>query len=160
MGKQWKQCQSLFILFNYLLLILKSLQMVTAAIELKDAYFLGGKLWPTCIAYSKQRHYFADKVPSSQGYDFSCGHVWMWELYCEEGWAPKNWCFGTVVLQKTLESPLDCKEIQQVHSEGDQPWDFFGRKDAKAETPVLWPPRAKSWLIGKDSEAGRNWGQE
>ena len=84
----------------------------------------------------------------------------MWELDCEEGWAPKNWCFWTVVLEKTLESPLDCKEIQVVHSEGDKPWDFFGRNDAKAETPVLWLPPAKSWLIGKDSDAGRDWGQE
>ena len=83
----------------------------------------------------------------------------MWELDCE-GWAPKNWCFWTVVLEKTLESPLDCKEIQPVHSRGYQSWVFFGRKDAKAETPVLWPPHAKSWLIGKDSDAGRDWGQE
>ena len=101
-----------------------------------------------------------NKGPSSQGYGFSCGHVWMWELDCEEGWAPKNWCFWTVVLEKMLESPLDCKEIQPVHSEGDQPWDFFGRNDAKAETPVLWPPHAKDWLIGKDSDAGRDWEQE
>ena len=84
----------------------------------------------------------------------------MWELDCEEGWVPKYWCFWTVVLEKTLESPLDCKEIQPVHSEGDQPWDFLGRNDVKAETPVLWPPLAKSWLIGKDSDAGRDWGQE
>ena len=84
----------------------------------------------------------------------------MWELDCEEGWALKNWCFWTVVLEKTLESPLDYKEIQPVHSEGDQPWDFFGRNDAKAETPVLWPPHANSWLTGKDSDAGRDWGQE
>ena len=84
----------------------------------------------------------------------------MWELDCEESWAPKNWCFWTVVLEKTLESPLDCKEIQPVHSEWDQPWDFFGRNDAEAETPVLWPPHAKGWLIGKDSDAGRDWGQE
>ena len=84
----------------------------------------------------------------------------MWELDCEESWAPKNWSFWTVVLEKTLESPLDCKEIQPVHSEGDQPWDFFGRNDAKAETPVFWPPHEKSWLIGKDSDAGRDWGQE
>ena len=97
---------------------------------------------------------------SSQGYDFSSGHVWIWELDYEEGWAPKNWYFWTVVLEKTLESPLDCKEIQTVHSKGDQPWAFFGRNDAKAETPVLWPPHAKSWLIGKDSDAGRDWGQE
>ena len=88
------------------------------------------------------------------------GHVWMWELDCEESWAPKNWCFWTLVLDKTLESPLDCKETQPVHSEGDQSWVFFGRSDAKAETPVLWPPHAKSWLIGKDSDAGRDWGQE
>ena len=84
----------------------------------------------------------------------------MWELDCEEGWAPKNWCFWTMVLEKTLESPLDCKKIHPVHSEGDQPWDFFGRNDAIAETPVLWPPHAKSWLIGKDPDAGRDWGQE
>jgi len=76
---------------------------------------------------------------------------------CEEGWVPKNWCFWTVVLEKTLGSSLDCKEIQPVHSEGDQPWDFFGRNDAKAETPVLWPPDAKSWLTGKDSDAGKDW---
>ena len=79
---------------------------------------------------------------------------------CEEGWAPKNWCFWTVVLEKTLESPLGWKEIQPVHSEGDQPWDFFGRTDATVETPVLWPPHVKSWLIGKDSDGGRDWGQE
>ena len=108
----------------------------------------------------KQRHYLANKGPFSQGYGFSSGHVWMWELDCEQSWAPKNWCFWTVVLEKTLESPWDCKEIQPVHYEGDQPWDFFGRNDAKAETPVLWPPHAKSWLIGKDSDAGRDWGQE
>ena len=84
----------------------------------------------------------------------------MWELDCEEGWALKNWCFWTVVLEKTLESPLDCKEIQPVHSKGDQSWVFFGRNDTEAETPVLWPPYAKSWLIGKDSDAGRDWGQE
>ena len=90
---------------------------------------------------------------------FSSSHVWMWELDCEESWVPKNGCFWTVVLEKTLESPLDCEEIQPVHSE-DQSWVFFGRNDAKAETPVLWPPHAKSWLIGKDSDAGRDWGQE
>ena len=91
---------------------------------------------------------------------YSSSHVWMWELDCEEGGVPKNCCFWTVVLEKTLESPLDCKEIQPVHSEGDQPRDFFGRNDAKAETPVLWPPHEKSWLIGKDSGAGKDWGQE
>ena len=100
------------------------------------------------------------KVPSSQGYGFSSSQVWMWELDCEESWEPENLCFWTVVLEKTLESPLDSEEIQPVHSEGNQPWDFFGRNDAKAETPVLWPPHVKSWLIGKDSDAGRDWGQE
>ena len=84
----------------------------------------------------------------------------MWELDCEESWVTKNWCFWTVVLEKTLESPLDCKEIQQVHSKGNQSWVFFGKNDGKAETSVLWPPHAKSWLIGKDSDAGRDWGQE
>ena len=84
----------------------------------------------------------------------------MCELDCEESWALKNWCFWTVVLEKTLDSPLDCKEIQLVHSKGDQSWVFIGRTDAKAETPVLWPPYAKCWLIGKDSDAGRDWGQE
>ena len=108
----------------------------------------------------KQRHYFANKSPSSQGYGFSSGHVWMWELDCEESWMPKNWCFWTVVLEKTLESALDCKEMQPVHSKGDQSWVFFGRNDAEAETPVLWPPYSKSWLTGKDSDAGRDSGQE
>ena len=84
----------------------------------------------------------------------------MWESDCEESWVQKNWCFWIVALEKTLESPLDCKEIQPAHSKGDQSWVFFGRSDAKAETPVLWPPHAKSWLIGKDSDAGRDWGQE
>ena len=103
----------------------------------------------------KQRHYFASKGPCSQGCGFSKDHVWTWELDCEESWGLKIWCFWTVVLEKTLESPMDYKDIQPVHSEGDQSWVFFGRTDAKAETPVLWPPHVKSWLIGKDSDAGR-----
>ena len=98
--------------------------------------------------------------PSSQGYGFSSGHVWMWEVNCEESWALKIWCFWTVVLEKTLESPLHCKEIQQVHPKGDHSWVFIRRTDAEAETPILWPPHAKSWLIGKDPDAGRDWGQE
>ena len=97
--------------------------------------------------------------PSSQGYGFSNGHVWMWELDCEESLAPKNWCFWTVVL-KTLKSTLDCKEIQPVHSKGDQPWVFFRRNDAKPETLVLWPPHARVDSLEKDSDAGRDWGQE
>ena len=84
----------------------------------------------------------------------------MWELDCEEGWAPKNWCFWTVVLEKTLESPLDCKEIQSVHPKGDQSWVFIGGTDAEAETPIFWPPHVKSWPIGKDPDAERDWGQE
>ena len=106
-----------------------------------------------------QRHYFTNKGPSSQGYSFPSSHVWMRELDCEKSWTPKNWCFWTVVLEKALESPLDCKEIQPVHPE-DQSWVFFGRNDATAETPLLWPPHEKSWHIGKDSDAGRDWGQE
>ena len=108
----------------------------------------------------KQRQYFANKSLSSQGYGFSSSHVWMWELNYKEIWAPKNWCFWTVVLEKTLESPLDCKEIQTVHPKGDQSWVFIGRTDAEAETPILWPPHAKSWLIGKAPDDGRDWGQE
>ena len=84
----------------------------------------------------------------------------MWELDCEEGWVPKNWCFRTVALEKTLESPLDCKEIQPVHPKGYQCWIFIGRTDVEAETPILWPPDVKSWLIGKNPDAGRDWGQE
>ena len=84
----------------------------------------------------------------------------MWDLDCEESWALKNWCFRTVVLEKTLESALDCKEIQSVHSKGDQSWVFFGRNDATAQSPIIWAPRVKSWLIGKDFDAGRDWGQE
>ena len=106
------------------------------------------------------KHYFANKGPSSQSYVFSIRHVWMWELDYKESWAPKNWCFWTVMLEKTLESPLDCKEIQPVHSEGDQSWIFTRRNDAEAETPVLWPPDAKNWLIGKDPVAGKDWRQE
>ena len=108
----------------------------------------------------KQRHYFANKSPSSQSYGFSSSRVWMWELDYKESWALKNWCFWTVVLEKSLESSLDCKAIQPVHPKGDQSWVFIGRTESEAETPILWPPHAKSWLVGKDSDAGRDWGQE
>ena len=91
---------------------------------------------------------------------FSSSHVWMWELDHKESWALKNWCFWTVVLEKTLESPLDCKEIQPVHPKGNQPWIFTGRTDAKAETPILWPPDVKNWLTGKDTDAGKDWRRE
>ena len=108
----------------------------------------------------KQRHYFANKGLSSQGYGVSSSQVWLWELDCEEGWVPKNWCFWTVVLEKPLASPLDCKEIQSAHPKGDQSWVFIGRTDVEAETPILWPPDAKSWLIWKDPDAGKDLGQE
>ena len=108
----------------------------------------------------KQRHYFANKGPSSQGYGFSSGHVWMWELDYKKSWAPKNWCFWTAALEKTLESPLDCKEIQPVHPKQDQSWGFIERTDVVAETPILWPPDAKSWLIWKDPDVGKDWRQE
>ena len=98
--------------------------------------------------------------PSSQGYGFPSSHVWMWELNDKESWAPKNWCFWTVVLEKTLVSPLDCKEIQPIHPKGDQSWVFIGRTDVEAETPIFWPSDAKSWLIRKDPDAGKDWRQE
>ena len=206
MGKQWKQWQTL------LFWAPKSLQMVTAAMKLKDAYSLEEKLWPTSVQFSsvaqscptlcnpmnrstpghpvhhqlqefiqthfhrvgdatkpshplsspfpprqhikKQRLYFANKGPSSQSYG-----VWMWELVYKESWALKNWCFWTVVLEKTPESPLDCREIQPVHPKGNQSWIFIGRTDAEAETPILWPPlRTDSFekllMLGK-IEGGR-----
>ena len=98
--------------------------------------------------------------PHSQSHGFSSSHVWIWELDHKEDWVPKDWCFWTVVLEKTLESPLDCKEIQPVHPKGDHSWVLIGRTDAEAETPVVWPPHAKCWLIGKDPDARRDWGQE
>ena len=108
----------------------------------------------------KQRHYFANKDPSSQSYGFSSTHVWMWELDYNESWAPQNWCFWTVVLEKTLESPLDCKEIKPVNPKGNQSWIFISRTDAEAETPIVWPPDGTNWLTGKDPDAGKDWRQE
>ena len=108
----------------------------------------------------KSRHYFVNKGLSSQGYGFSSSHVWMWELDYKESWVPKNWCFWTVVLEKTLESLLDSKGIQPVHPKGDQSWIFLGLTDDEAETPILWPPDVKSWLTWKDPDAGKDWGQE
>ena len=125
--------------------------------EIKRRLLLGRKVMTNLDSILKSRD-ITNKT--SQSYDFSSSHVWMWELDCEESWVPNNWCFWTVVLEKTLESPLDCKEIQPVHLKGDQSWLFIGRTDAEAETPILWPPHVKSWLIVKDPDAGRNWGQE
>ena len=118
--------------------------------KLKDTYSLEGKLWPSQPRQhiEKQRHYFANKVLSIQGYGFSSSHVWMWELDYKESWAQKNWCFWTVVLEKTLESPFDCKEIQPVHPKGDQSWVFIGRTDAEAETPITlatWYEELTHW---------------
>ena len=108
----------------------------------------------------KQRHYFANKGPPIQGYGFSSSHVWMRELDCRESWPPKNQCFWTVVLEKILESPLDCKEIQPVHPRANQSWMFIGRTDAEAETLIPWPPDVKYWLIWKDPDAGKDLRQE
>ena len=118
--------------------------------------------WPPEKSYDqprqhikKQRHYFTNKGPTNQSYGFSSSHVWMWELDHKEGWARKNWCFWTVVLEKTLESPLDCKKIQLVHPKGNQSWIFIGRTDAEAETPILWSLDVKNWLIGKTLMLGK-----
>ena len=150
MGKQWKQWQTFFSWAP------KSLQMVTAAMKLKDICSFKEKLWPTRQHINKQKYYFADKGQSSQRYGFSSNHLLMWELDYKESWEPKNWCFWTVVLEKTLESPLDSMAIQPVHPKDNQSWIFIGRTDAEAETPILWPD-AKNWLIWKDPVAGKYW---
>ena len=108
----------------------------------------------------KQRHHFAERGLYNQSYGFSSSHVWIWELDHKEGWALQNWCFWTVVLEKTLESPLDSMEIKLVNPKGNQPWVFIGRTDAEAEVPVLWPPDEKSWLTGKEPDTGKDWWQE
>ena len=129
--------------------------------KVKRRLLLGRKAMTNLDSILKSRDItLPTKVHLVKAYGFSSGHVWMWELDCEESWAPKNWCFWPMVLEKTLLSPLDCKEIQPVHPKGDQSWVFIGRTDAEAETPILWPPHAKSLLIGKDPDAGRDWGQE
>ena len=125
--------------------------------KLKEACSLEEKLWPPWQHIQKQRHYFVNKGPCSQSYGFSSSHIWMWEMDYKESWEPKNWCFWTVVLEKTLESPLDCKEIQPVHPKRNQSRLFIGRTDVEAETPILWPPDVKNWLIGKDPAAGKDW---
>ena len=108
----------------------------------------------------KQKYYFTNKGLYSQSYGFSSSHVWMWELDHKEGWALKNQWFWTVVLEKTLESPLDCKEIKPVNPKGNKSWIFIRKTDVEAETPILWPPDVKNWLIGKDPDAGKDWRQE
>ena len=123
--------------------------------EIKRHLLLGRKAMTSLDSILKNRHYSANKGLSSQSYGFSSSHVWMWELDYEESWVPKNWCLWTVVFNKTLESPLDCKEIKSVNPKGNQPWIFIGRTDAEA--PILWPPDANSRLIRKDPDAGKDW---
>ena len=151
MGKEWL---TLFFWFP------KSLQMVTAAMKLKHTYSLGENYDQPRQHIKKQKHYMANKGPSSQSYGFSSTHIWMWELDYKESWVLKNWCFWIVALKEILESPLASKEIQPVHPKGNQYWLFIGRTDAEAETPVLWSPNVKSWLIWKDPDAGKDWRRE
>ena len=155
MGKQWKQWLTLFFWTPE----------ITAdgdcSHEIKRCLLLGRKVMTNLDSIFKSRDMtLSTKVHLVKVIVFSSGCVWMWELDCKESWALKNWCFWTVVLEKTPESPLDCNEIQPVHPKGDQSWVFIGRTDAEAETPILWLPDAKSWLIRKDCDAGKNWGEE
>ena len=150
MKKQWKQWETLFTFAP------KSLRIVTAAMILEDTCSCKKSNDKPRQHIKKQRHYFAYKCLSSQSYGFSSSHVLIWELY-NEGWAPMNWVSQTVVLEKTLESPLDSKEIKPVNPKGNKPWIFFGRTDAEAEAPILWLPGVKSRLIWKDPDAGKDW---
>ena len=154
MGKQWKQWQTLFF----------GGSKITAdgsAMKLKDACSLEEKLYFQPRQHiKKQRHYFANKGPSSQSCGFFSSHIWIWELDHKESWALKNWCFLTVVLEKTLERPLDCKEIQPVHPKGNESWVFIGRIDDEAEDIILWPPDGKNWRIWKDPDVGKDWRQK
>ena len=115
---------------------------------------------PRALKEKKLRHHFVEKGLSSQSYDFSSSHVQMWELDHKEAWVPKNWCLWIVVLEKSLESPLDCKEIKAVSPKGNQPWIFIEKTDTEAEAPILWPSNVKSWLIGKEPSAGKDWKQK
>ena len=126
--------------------------------EIKRHLLLGRKTMTKLDSILKKRHYFVNKGPSSQSYGFFSCHVW--ELDYKESWAPKNWCFWTVVLEKALESPLDCKKIKPVNPKGNQPWIFIGRTDAEAETPIHWPPDVKNFLIRKVPDSGKDWRQE
>ena len=141
-GKQWKQWQTIF-------LGSKITANSDCSHEIKRCLLLGRKAVTNLDSIKKQRHYFANKGPSSQSYGFSSSRIWMWELDQKESWVPKNWCFWTV-MEKTLESPLDCKESKWVNCKGNQSWIFIGRTDVEAETPILWPPDVKNWLVAKD----------
>ena len=153
MGEKWKQWQTLFL----------GGSKITAggdcSHEIKRWLLLGRKATTNLDSILKSRN-IAIKGLSSQSYGFSSSHVWMWEFDYKQSWASKNWCFSSVVLEKTLESPLDCKEIQPVNPQGLQTWIFKGRTDVEAETPILWPTDVKNWLIRKDPDAGKDWGQE
>ena len=128
--------------------------------EIKRCLLLGKKATANLDNILKSRDITLPKRPCSQSYSFTRSHVWMWELDHKESWALKNWCFWTVAFDKTLESPLDSKEIKPVNLKGNQSRIFIGRTDAEAETPILWPPDAKNWLIVKDPDAGKDWRQE
>ena len=150
MGKQWKQWETIFLLGS----------KITVAMKLRDTCSLEESYDQPKQHIKKQRHHFASKAPSSQSYGFFSSHVWIWELDYKESWEPMNLCFYTVVLEKIIVSPLDWKEIQPVNPEGNQSWIFIGRTDAEAETPILWSPDAKNWLIRKDLVAWKDWRQE
>ena len=126
-------------------------------LKTKRCMLLGRKAMTNLDSILKSRD---TTLPSSQSYGFSSSHVWMWELDYKESWMQKNWCFWTVVLEKTLESPLDCQEIKPVIPKGNQSWIFTGRTDVEAGAPVLWPPEGKNWLTGKDTDAGKDWRRE
>ena len=148
MGKRWKQWQTL----------IRIRADSDCSHQIKRLLLLGRKAVTNLDSILKSRDvYFANKALSSQSYGFSGSHVWMWELNYIEIWAPKNWCFWTVVLEKTLKSPLNCKETKPVNPKRNQSWIFIGRTDAKAEAPILCPPDAKGWLIRKDLDAGKDW---
>ena len=159
MANRWRKCGNCQISFSW---ALKSMQMVTAAtLEIKRSLLPGRIAMTNLDSVLKSRdNHFANKGLYSQSYGFSSSHVWMWELAHKGGWELKNWCFWTVVLEKTLESPLDSKEIKPVNPKGSQPWIFIGRTGAEAGAPILWPPDAKSWLTGKDLDAEKDWGQK
>ena len=158
MGKQCKQCLTLFLRGS------KITADSDCCYEIKRHLVLGRKVMTNLDSIFKSRDITCQKNPSSQGYGFSSGHVWMWELDYKKSWVPKHWWFWTVVLEMALESPLDCNqsplEIQPVHPTGNQSWIFIGRTDAKAETPKFWPSDAKNWPIWKDPDAEKDWRQE
>ena len=154
MAKQWK-------VTNVIFLGSKITAGGNCSHEIKRRLLLGRKAMSNLDSILKSKHYSSDRGPSSQSYGFSSSHVWMWELFShKESLALKNWCFWTVVLEKTLESPLDCKEIKPFNSKGSQSWIFIGRTDIEAEVPILWPPDVKKWLTGKDPDAGKDWRRE